>query len=95
MSRPKPPGRRGLFNGARDAWLAENRYVARLGCELAGWETHLDRECRRLALSDHVDPTTPETRARAEDALAEKGRLYPPRVEVWRRLHGLSSRADR
>ena len=88
MSRSKPPGRRGLFNTARTIWIAENRTVAELACEIMVWERHLDRECRSLALSDHVDPGTAETRFKAEVQLTQKGRVFPPRVLAWRRLHG-------
>lgn len=89
MSRSKPPGRRGLLNAARRIWIAENRTVAELACEITVWESHLDRECRSLALSDHVDPGTAETRFRAEARLNQKGRVFPPRVLAWRRLRGI------
>ena len=86
MSRPKPPGQRGLFNAALTIWIAENHEVAQLASEIMVWERHLDRECRSLALSDHVDPGTAETRFKAEARLNQKGRVFPPRVLAWHRL---------
>ena len=92
MSRSKPPGQRGLFNAARTFWIAENQEVAQLASEVMVWESHLDRECRSLALSDHVDPGTAETRFKAEARLNQKGRVFPPRVLAWRRLQGIFCR---
>ena len=90
LSRSKPPGRRGLFNSARTIWIAEDREVAQLACEIMVWERHMERECQRLVRSGDVDAGPDETIADAAHLLTLKGRTYPPRVIAWRKIHGIS-----